>query len=209
MTVTIATGSRTDARSSHTAILRAEDGSVLVAPASRWFDAAEPAELRALERVVGPVLDIGCGPGRHVAALIERGVPALGIDITAEALSHARARSVLVLERCVFGMVPGTGRWRTALLLDGNLGIGGDPVRLLQRVRELVAKDGLALVEVEAPGAGLDPCRVHFEIGGVAGPWFDWIAIDTLGLEAVCTDADLQVHECWCDDGRWFAWVGR
>lgn len=209
MTATIATGSPADARPSHTAILRAEDGSVLVAPASRWFDDAEPAELRALARVVGPALDIGCGPGRHVAALIERGVPALGIDITAQALRHARARSVPVLERCVFGMVPGTGRWRTALLLDGNLGIGGDPVRLLQRVRELVATDGLALVEVEAPGAGLEPCRVRFEIAGVAGPWFDWIAIDTLGIDDVCASADLWVHECWCDDDRWFAWVGR
>ena len=209
MTATLATGFQTDERLTHTAILRAEDGTVLVAPASRWFDEAEPAELRALARVVGPVLDIGCGPGRHVAALAERGIPALGIDITAQALSHARARSVPVLQRCVFAPVPGTGRWSTALLLDGNLGIGGDPVRLLRRVRELLANDGMALVEVEPPGAGLAPCRVRFEIAGVAGPWFDWIAIDALGLESVCTDAHLRVHECWCDDDRWFAWVGR
>ena len=93
--------------------------------------------------------------------------------------------------------------------MDGNLGIGGDPVRLLSRVRELLAADGMAIVEVEPPGAGLAPCRVRFEIGNVAGPWFDWIAIDTLGLEAVCVGADLSVHNCWCDDDRWFAWVGR
>ena len=209
MTTTPAGSTQTDERPTDAAILRAEDGTVLTAPASRWFDDAEPAELRALARVVGPALDIGCGPGRHVAALTERGVPTLGIDITTQALTHARARSVPVLERCVFSSLPGTGRWRTALLLDGNLGIGGDPVRLLSRVRELLAGDGMAIVEVEPPGAGLDPCRVRFEIGGVAGPWFDWVAIDALSLEAVCTDADLRLLECWCDDDRWFAWVGR
>ncbi len=209
MTTTLAGSTQTDERPRHAAILRTGDGTVLVAPAARWFQDAEPAEMRALARVVGPALDIGCGPGRHVAALAERGIPALGIDITAQALTHARARSIPVLERCVFGDVPGTGRWRSALLLDGNLGIGGDPVRLLARVRELLAADGMALVEVEPPGAGLAPCRVRFEIAGVPGPWFDWIAIDALGLDAVCTGADLRVLECWCDDNRWFAWVGR
>lgn len=209
MTATLATAFQADERPTDAAILRAEDGTVLVAPASRWFQDAQPAELRALARVVGPALDIGCGPGRHVAALAERGIPALGIDITTKALTHARARSIPVLERCVFGALPGTGRWRSALLLDGNLGIGGDPVQLLSRVRELLAADGMAIVEVEPPGAGLAPCRVRFEIAGVAGPWFDWIAIDALGLDSVCTDAHLRVHECWCDDDRWFAWVGR
>lgn len=209
MTATFANGFRTDEQLANAAILRTDDGVVLVAPATRWFQDAEPAEMRALARVVGPALDIGCGPGRHVEALAERGIPALGIDITAQALTHARARSIPVLERCVFGDVPGTGRWHSALLLDGNLGIGGDPVRLLSRVRELLAPDGMALVEVEPPGAGLAPCRVRFEIASVPGPWFDWIAIDALGLDAVCTGADLRVRECWCDDDRWFAWVGR
>lgn len=209
MTTTITGTTQTDERPTDVAILRTDTGSVLVAPAARWFDDAQPAELRALARVVGPALDIGCGPGRHVAALTERGVPTLGIDITTQALTHARARSAPVLERCVFESLPGTGRWRSALLLDGNLGIGGNPVRLLSRVRELLAPDGMAIVEVEPPGAGLAPCRVRFEIGDVAGPWFDWIAIDALGLDAVCAGADLEVHECWSDDDRWFAWVGR
>ncbi|MEO6467777.1 MAG: class I SAM-dependent methyltransferase [Acidimicrobiia bacterium] len=209
MTTTITGTTQTDKRRTDVAILRTDTGSVLVAPAARWFDDAQPAELRALSRVLGPALDVGCGPGRHVAALTERGVPTLGIDITTQALTHARARSVPVLERCVFESLPGTGRWRTVLLLDGNLGMGGDPVRLLSRVRELLAPDGMAIVEVEPPGADLAPCRVRFEIGDVAGPWFDWMAIDAPGLDEVCASADLEVHECWYDDGRWFAWVGR
>ena len=51
-------------------------------PPTRPSSARSPA-------LVGPVLDIGCGPGRHVFALAERGIPVLGIDITA---AHARPR---------------------------------------------------------------------------------------------------------------------
>ena len=158
----------------------------------------------------GPALDIGCGPGRHVVALAERGVPALGIDITAAALAHARWPGAPVLERCVFDRVPGTGRWRTALLLDGNIGIGGDPTVLLRRVAELLAPDGRALVEIDAPGTGTSGHAVRFEIDGVGGPWFDWAIVDRDGVGRSSPRARPRRRRiCWCDDGRWFAWLGR
>ena len=54
--------------------------------------------------------------------------------------------------RDVFGPLPGEGRWDTALLADGNIGIGGDPVALLARVRELLAPEGRVVVDLAAPG---------------------------------------------------------
>ena len=122
-------------RSSMTALacLRTADGT-LAAAGDAWLAPATNADQAALRRVSAPVLDIGCGPGRHVVALGELGIPVLGIDVTHIALSAARARGALVLERSVFGRVPGAGRWGSALLLDGNLGIGADPAFLLRRV---------------------------------------------------------------------------
>lgn len=38
----------------------------------------------------GPVLDLGCGQGRHLQALAARGVPAVGLDLSAALLSVAR-----------------------------------------------------------------------------------------------------------------------
>jgi len=38
------------------------------------------------------VLDVGCGPGRHACALLERGARVTGIDISEEMLQAARAR---------------------------------------------------------------------------------------------------------------------
>ena len=191
------------------AVLRDESGRMLHANAHRWFGAVEPSDVRALDEVRGPALDIGCGPGRHVLALAERGIPTLGIDITERALMHARARGVPVLARCVFDPIPGDGRWRSALLLDGNLGIGGNPVQLLRRVRELLAPGGEVLVELDPPGDGIEPTRVRFEIDDDAGPWFDWASVDVDGLADIVGLSDLRTRRTWSDDGRWFAWLSR
>ena len=73
-----------------TAVLRAPDGTALPAGAHRWLEPLTVEDDSVLSRAVGPVLDVGCGPGRHVLALAERGVVALGIDITPAALDLAR-----------------------------------------------------------------------------------------------------------------------
>jgi SAM-dependent methyltransferase len=187
--------------------LRDETGASL-GTARRWFRPADPADLRALATVDGPALDVGCGPGRHVVALAERGIPTLGIDITASALAHARARGAPVLHRCVFDAFPGVGRWRSVILLDGNLGVGGDPEQLLRRVGRVLAPGGAALVEVaataERPG---ERHRVVLEIDGVAGPAFDWTVVDRAGLDALTARLGWSTTAAWCDDDRWFAWV--
>ena len=45
---------------------------------------------------------------------------------------RTRARGGSALLRDVFRTLPAEGRWRTLLLADGNIGIGADPVALLQ-----------------------------------------------------------------------------
>ena len=77
---------------------------------------------------------------------------ALGIDVVHEAVGQTRARGAAALRRDIFGAVPGEGRWQTALLADGNVGIGGDPVALLRRLRRLLLPGGRVVVEVAPPG---------------------------------------------------------
>jgi hypothetical protein len=43
--------------------------------------------------------------------------------------------------------LPGEGRWRRVLLADGNIGIGGDPPRLLRRCRRLAGAAGLRVLD--------------------------------------------------------------
>ena len=50
----------------------------------------------------------------------------------------------------VFAPMPDATTWTHALLADGNIGIGGNPVRLLQRVRQLLHPRGRIVADVES-----------------------------------------------------------
>jgi SAM-dependent methyltransferase len=189
--------------------LRAFSGGVLCVPAHRWLASPSPADRRLLTRVVGPVLDVGCGPARHVVALAQSGIITLGIDVSPAAIALARRRGAPVLERSIFERVPGAGRWGTALLLDGNIGIGADPALLVRRVASLLRPHGRLLVEVEAPGTARHTDTVRLEIDGHAGPWFSWAHVAADELDTVARRVGLRVSEQWCDDGRWFARLDR
>src|SRR5215216_5046549 len=78
------------------------------------------------------------------AAISPRSPPpgGLGLDLSPVAVRLARARGAEAIMRSVFADVPRDGTWRTALLLDGNIGIGGAPEALLARARALVAPGG-------------------------------------------------------------------
>jgi glycosyltransferase A (GT-A) superfamily protein (DUF2064 family)/SAM-dependent methyltransferase len=103
-----------------------------------------------VSRCEPPVLDLGCGPGRFVEWLAARGLAALGIDISANAVAQTSARGGSVLLRDIGERLPAEGRWGTVLLADGNIGIGGDPERLLARCHDLLRDGGIALVEADA-----------------------------------------------------------
>ena len=86
------------------------------------------------------MLDLGCGPGRHLAALRGAGKRGLGVDLSPVAVA-ARARprrATRSTARCG-RRSRAPARWRTILLLDGNIGIGGAPIALLRRAGELLA----------------------------------------------------------------------
>ncbi|BAS11197.1 methyltransferase type 11 [Arthrobacter sp. Hiyo4] len=85
-----------------------------------------------------------------LSAAQRMGLRALGIDTSPEAVSRARRRGGRAIEQSVFAPVPHTGQWRSIILLDGNIGIGGSITSLLRRCGQLIAPDGTLLVEVEA-----------------------------------------------------------
>jgi SAM-dependent methyltransferase len=168
-----------------------------------------PGDSSILDRCQGPTLDVGSGPGRLTVALAERGVPALGIDITPTAVQLARSSGAMALHRDVFATVPGTGRWARVLLADGNIGIGGDPDALLSRVAELLKPLGQALVEVEPPGLPLAREMVRLRHAGQSSCWFPWASIGADQITELSLSAGLAVTEVWTNAGRWFAALSR
>jgi SAM-dependent methyltransferase len=155
-----------------------------------------------LDRCAGPTLDVGSGPGRLTVALAERGLPVLGIDVTPYAVRLTRAAGGLALLRDVFDRVPGAGRWETVLLADGNIGIGGAPAVLLQRVASLLDPAGRAIVELDA-ATGTEWLRLRD--GSQVGEWFPWSRVCVDGIGEYAEAAGLRVVHTWREASRCFA----
>ena len=195
-------------------VLRADDGTPLPLDPDRWHAEPTADEARLLGTMAGPVLDVGCGPGRFVVGLARRGTVALGVDPAPAAVALCRSKGAPVLQKSIFDPLPGQGRWRTVLLADGNVGIGGDPTRLLRRCRDLLADGGTVVVEVEGPGgaaAGWRPYRARLERGPSHGPWFRWAVVGADAIADLALAAGLRLLrlEPTVTEGRWFAHLGR
>jgi SAM-dependent methyltransferase len=187
-------------------LLRLSDGRLVPLPVARWAGPVTPADETMLTRAHGPVLDVGCGPGRLTAALHTRGTDVLGLELLTAVPVLARQAGAPLHVADVFDELPRTGSWRTVLLADGNIGIGGDPLRLLRRVRDLLVPDGRVLCELMPYGdAG---GHVRLEGLGATSAWFAWGALDLTSLPAVACAAGLRVADTWTSAGRVFAELG-
>lgn len=180
------------------------DGRMRSLSAERWLRYNEGDE-HILARCCGPTLDVGSGPGRLTVALTRMGVPALGIDITPLAVELTCRAGGLALRRCVFEPLPGTGQWAEALLVDGNIGIGGDPTALLRRLRELVMPGGTVIAELSPPGAQSGIHTVRLRQAGRTGDWFTWATVSIDDIAPLAGRSGFPTVERWNAAGRWFA----
>ncbi|MBK3628143.1 methyltransferase domain-containing protein [Streptomyces sp. MBT49] len=181
--------------------LRRADGWLLPLEVERWCARADPADLGILDRCEGTVLDVGCGPGRLVAELAARGRAVLGIDVSAAAVAHTLGLGGQALRRSVFDPLPGEGRWGTVLLIDGNVGIGGDPLALLRRTAALLVPGGLLIAETLP--VDVDE-RAEVEVVGLpqapgTGRAFPWARLGTPALLGYAG------REGWRTAGQWTA----
>lgn len=108
-----------------------------------------------------------------------RWVPAaawvLGIDVSEAAVARTVALGGQALRRSVFESLPGEGRWGTALLIDGNVGIGGDPPALLDRMSQLLSPGGLLIAETVADPDIDERVQVRVtDARGATGDPFPW-----------------------------------
>ena len=212
--------------------LRRTDGWLLPLEVERWCAEADATDFEVLRRCEGAVLDVGCGPGRLVAALAGspfRGAgncatshdgaadnrrrtgtfpakrPVLGIDVSEAAVARTVALGGPALRRSVFEALPGEGRWGTALLIDGNIGIGGDPQALLARMSQLLAPGGLLIAETVPDPTVDERVEVHVtDTRGATGHPFPWARLGTPALLRHSNRAGWRAVDQWTAGGRCF-----
>lgn len=181
------------------------DGISLPLPVADWDREPDLSDLEFLDRCRGPILDVGCGPGRLAAALQAGGEHVLGIDTEPAAVEATRQRGAAALTRDVFATLPGEGTWGTALLADGNIGIGGDPQALLLRMRALLRPGGIVVADVYPPGTPSTTLQLALARGEDRGPEFPWAIVGLDSVRTLARSSGFTVADTVQRGGRW--WV--
>lgn len=178
--------------------------------AHRWTGPATAVDVALfVDPCTGATLDVGCGPGRLTVAISEKGLPALGIDISAEAVRLARERGAAAMQLDVLREQPEGWKWTNVLLADGNIGLGGDPALLLRRLLTNLEPGGTMLVELAGPGVRADRQRIHLRVGDRTCDPFDWATLGTDEIDRVAASAGMTVLGVRSLAGRYVATLGR
>lgn len=125
-------------------------------------EAWSPDWKQQLETLDGPVLDIGCGPGKHASWLQERGSEVVVIDVSPNAVRAARERGID--NACLmdmFNLAVARDRFHSVIVIGTQLGLAGSipGVRAFLSDLAIVTDErAVALVDNYDP-AGLDPER--------------------------------------------------
>ena len=184
---------------------RQDSANQIVMDVDLWSADANTTDLALLSAVSGPVLDIGCGPGRMVRGAMNLGLDVLGIDVSPAAIELARAGGLPVLLGSVFESVPNEGRWQTVLLVDGNIGIGGDVAALLTRCRELLRPTGEVVLELHSD-ASTDRAYTAtlIDSDGGCSAQFPWAEVGLDRIAQLAPRHRLALREFWVSEGRSF-----
>ena len=172
---------------------------------ARWKADADDTDRSLLESVTGPVLDVGCGPGRMVRAAMELGIEVLGIDVSPAVVEIDTQAGLNVILRSVFDPLPGEGSWQTVLLVDENIGIGGDVDAILARCRDILSPDGEIVVEAHPdPDMNRSYAGKLVDTHGRQSASFPWAEIGLNGLLGSAASLGLESRQLWELDGRTF-----
>lgn len=202
-------------------IIERDDGYIDAGPTVKAYFSEyaswPPAEKKALRRVRGRVLDIGCGAGRHSLHLQSRGFDVLATDLSPGAVKVSRLRGVKKV-RCIGidELDRSLGTFDTIIMFGNNFGLFGSPKRakrLLRRFRSLTSAGARIVAQCMDPYGTKFPPHLEYHrfnrkrgrLGGqlrirvrfrkTTSPWFDYLFVSRKELASILEGTGWRVIE--------------
>ena len=195
-------------------------------PHEAWAD----AEKRVLRHVQGgPLLDLGCGGGRHALHFQGRGLDVTAVDVSPGAVDVCRERGVRDARVLDLRTPPGDKRWGTILLMCGNLGLGGtwrETRTLLRRLADRSLPGALLVGDTVDPNHTPDPAhlpylranlaagrhvgevRLRLRYGAKVSPWWSMINVPASEIVPLVEGTGWAVREhIWDGQDQYVALV--
>ena len=199
-------------------------------PALYFTDAPFAHETDLLAQARGPILDVGCGAGRTLLWLDQRGIKATGIDLSPGAVEVSRQRGCPdvcqgdVMTGAAEGLAGRT--FETVILFGNNVGIGGTiegAADLLRRLSYLTTPGGHLLVtgldiaKTENPhhlayhranharGRPRGEITMRFEYEGAVDDWVPWFHPEPDELKSLARETGWNVARIAPASGPFYA----
>jgi len=210
-----------DGRGDRQLILEADDGSSAPAMPPAWFfqtsDEWYSWEKKALAALKGPILDLGCGAGRVSLYLQEKGLDVTALDVSPNAVEVCRRRGIRDVRLGDLRNPPKDKRWKSILMLCGNLGLAGgwsESRDLLAKLAKISTEDAILIGDTVDPTITDDPDEIEYQrkqvetghyigqvrlrlgYGEIISPWWEQsnFAIRDIPSLVEGTGWSLQVH---------------
>lgn len=172
------------------------------------YDSWSSAERQFMSLASSPVLDIGCGAGRHSLYLQSKGLDVVGIDTSPGAIEVCKRRGLRnarVLPIAQVGRLE-RGSFSTILMLGNNFGLLGSPrraKRILRDLHSITRDDAVILAGTRDPYRTSDPdhldyhrrnrsrrrwpgqIRIRVRFKRIVGPWFDYLFVSPTEMDEV------------------------
>jgi SAM-dependent methyltransferase len=165
-----------------------------------WWERDLLADLR------GPALDLGCGAGRHLTHLQDRGLTVTGVDVSPGAVEVCRRRGAQDVRLADLRTPPDDHHWRAVLMMCGNFGLAGgwDETRALLSDLHRLCAPGAALIadsvdptgnedaaslayreSSKAAGRHEGEVRLRLRFGEVATPYWSLLNLPPRDVESL------------------------
>ncbi|HEY2390488.1 MAG TPA: class I SAM-dependent methyltransferase [Candidatus Angelobacter sp.] len=209
-------------------IAEREDGFIAASQwPSRYFGGHSTwskRERRAMQRVKGRVLDIGCGAGRYLLYLQEKGHETTGIDRSAGAVKVCKRRGV---QRVLLRPIEEIGKFKpasfdTVIMMGNNFGLFAGfkkTKRLLRQLDRITSAEGQIIAEAVDPyattqelhlvyqrqnrarGRMSGQLRIRIRHENIVGEWFDYLLVSRKEMEEILEGTGWRVKEIIPDKG--------